>query len=1094
MKKRFLTIFAILFATSNLLLMSQNQNAQDINITLPYLCGFEDTLEVSKWEINAGPDGPNCREYWKWGNRECSEGFNSLYVLSDTSLLTEIRAERVKPQLAISYRPFVIPSSFNPAKEYFNVDVSFEWKGSLDARESDFYGALNVYLLAEDYLKSSTMSAEDVLKSSSQSADLPSKLTNERVALKFLTGSVEWTNFLSERPTKIYPDKKYYLIFVWRSTNAWEKWVIPEAMCVDNIQITSSYCRKPTNLNVVGSCDTLSASWDGVGIEYYHFEYRPAGVLKWRGKTITKDKNVVIGGLKEGAYDVRVRGITGSDTSAWVTYNGAICYCPDRHCINFVQLDRPGVTCEIGEASNPTRGRPHIEPTLLGEYYAGPVDYGSNDKRSRHTIHWKQNEFDPRIGGQNLRTVPKDAMASMRLGNWEAGGQAEGVLFDYTVDTSSASILLLRYAVVLEAPGHGITQDPYFKLEILGEDGEPVSGRCGEFDFTPTNKNINWNRSGDYVWKDWTSIGVNLAPYHGKDIQIHLITQDCCMSKHFGYAYFTLDCSHAEITTQSCGSSPYMKMVAPEGFRYIWTRDDDRSNAISTERTLEVPISDAHTYYCNVEYLDVNGCGFEMHSAVFKREPVADFDYVIDLSECKCENKVVLTNKSCVYNSFAGEEDLVRTDEPCEEIYWTINDGEYEDATEQITYIMPKEGGELKVHLQAWISNGNCDDDSVYVIQVPPIYQGPDTLYKQLCKGETQFFGGAMHGKDTVVTEVLKNQYGCDSVTVLDLKFWPEPEDGHVYDTICDTGWSNFNGKMFKEPGVHTAFLQTENGCDSTAYLHLHVVPSVGVSISNEHRTICADESALKVEYNIVAGKPLPGKYSIIFDNFAHQNGFVDMHNLEFDVSGSTLDIPLPNPCRPNSYSATILAKDSSSICGDISIPVNFDVYYSSSILQPKFNNLITVLSEEANGGYEFEDEYKWYINGVQDTAVTESYYYLSENVIFGTECYYIVVKRKDDGYETRTCEICPGVNTPIDNIFEQDIWLQTTLLDRGQPIVIENFSYGKMNIFSFTGQLMNSVFIDSDYVEILAPQTSGIYLLQLQTENYSKVFKIKVK
>ena len=444
-------------------------------------------------------------------------------------------------------------------------------------------------MLAETYI------SESELLSSSQGSDLPTKLNNQALALGYLSGKYEWENFLLAKPKKIYPDTKYFLIFVWRSPNAWEKYVVPEPMWVDNNQITSSDCRKPTDLDVVGMCDTLKVSWKGTGVDAFHFEYRPAGSLKWRGKTITKEHNIVISDLKEGAYDVRVRGITGKDTSAWVTYNGAICYCPDRHCINFVELDRPGVICEIGEASNPLKGRPHIEPTLVGSNNAGPIDYGSNSKHSRHTIHWKQNEFDPRIGGTLLRTVPKDALASMRLGNWQGGGEAEGVMFDYTVDTTDASILLLRYAVVLEAPNHGPTQDPYFKLEILDYSGDPVSGKCGTFDFTPTRDKDAWNRSGDYVWRDWTSIGVNLTPYHGQTIQLHLITQDCCMSKHFGYAYFTLDCAHAEISTESCSSSPYMEMVAPEGFDYIWTRDDDRDEVVGNERTLRVDIGDTHT-------------------------------------------------------------------------------------------------------------------------------------------------------------------------------------------------------------------------------------------------------------------------------------------------------------------------------------------------------------------------------------------------------------------------------------------------------------------------------------------------------------------
>ena len=68
--------------------------------------------------------------------------------------------------------------------------------------------------------------------------------------------------------------------------------------------------------------------------------------------------------------------------------------------------------------------------------------------------------------------------------------QAEGIVYDYFVDTTQAFILLMKYAIVLEAPGHGPSADPYFKLEIIDELGNVIDPNCGEFEFTPENKNI----------------------------------------------------------------------------------------------------------------------------------------------------------------------------------------------------------------------------------------------------------------------------------------------------------------------------------------------------------------------------------------------------------------------------------------------------------------------------------------------------------------------------------------------------------------------------------------------------------------------------
>ena len=117
------------------------------------------------------------------------------------------------------------------------------------------------------------------------------------------------------------------------------------------------------------------------------------------------------------------------------------------------------------------------------------------------------------------------------------------------------------------------------------------------------------------------------------------------------------------------------------------------------------------------------------------------------------------------------------------------------------------------------------------------------------------------------------------------------------------------------------------------------------------------------------------------------------------------------------------MLKDDLGFCGDLQIPINFDVYYSSSILQPKFGNLITILDKTSNGGYEFEDEYQWYKNEVLIEGEQKSFLYLPEGEVFGdNDCYYLVVKRKDDGVVMRTCEICPGVTTSINDVFNSDV------------------------------------------------------------------------
>ena len=52
-------LFVFSFFGTNLLV------AQDISF--PFECGFEDSIEVSEWHLNVGADAVNCNEQWMVG-------------------------------------------------------------------------------------------------------------------------------------------------------------------------------------------------------------------------------------------------------------------------------------------------------------------------------------------------------------------------------------------------------------------------------------------------------------------------------------------------------------------------------------------------------------------------------------------------------------------------------------------------------------------------------------------------------------------------------------------------------------------------------------------------------------------------------------------------------------------------------------------------------------------------------------------------------------------------------------------------------------------------------------------------------------------
>ncbi len=1048
-------------------LFSQSSNSL---ISLPYYCGFEDSLENSNWIINAGGEQIECQDKWMIGNLDYTEGYQSMYISCDTGKTITYGA---KPNYVIAYRPILITDSVK------DVNISFYWKG---------LGKKDVSNLKYYFMPASAIKASD-LKSVSGRGNLPNIF---KKSSGVFYASEEWSyHTLKHRVTM---NTEYYLIFVWQNNNNNSE-LIELSTAIDDIQITDGGAFNVESISVVSTCDTLTISWEGPHSKF-DLEYRVSGSSRWNKYSnlefkAGEQKQMVITPLTggEGTYDVRVRGWgndEGTIRSAWIMSTDNVCFCPDRHCINYVDLTSEKVHCFEGQAVNPLENK-----FALNECIA-PIDYGSNDSRSRHTVNWKLNERDPRTGNV-LKTIPEGALASVRLGNWEVGALAEGITYDYHVDTANAIIILMKYAVVLEAPGHGQDKDPFFKLELIDEQGNLIDSDCGSFDFTPENKEIKWEKYKNYVWKDWTSIGLNLQKYHGQNIKIRLITQDCTESAHAGYAYFTLDCIDAKIKTESCGEKIDISMEAPEGFRYMWTKSN-RDSVISTEREFSVPSNDTATYYCTVDYIDVEGCQFELSTYVEPQFPFPDFEW--EWKPEDCENKVYLRNKSCVLTRVDGE--FVPTAKSCETFYWNINNGNLESQEENIVYKAPRAGGEVSVTLIAGISSGNCEKDTTIKITIPPIYDHLDTIYKVKCDADPETFDNQLIFVSGVYVQTLKNIWGCDSVTVLDLQFLPTPDDVDIYDTICSNDVYDFYGEKITEAGKYTKWLKTSLGCDSVVHLHLEVMPAVAVIVPDEYRAVCADDKELIIEYTLDDMVEGLDTYSVVFDDFAKQNGFKDVYDLPVGEE-KEFTVVLPNNCRPNNYNAMIKIRDITGFCGDIDIPINFDVYYSSSILQAKFGNTITVYDSAYNGGYSFvESEYHWYKNNELLVNDTLSYIYLGEDVEFApNDCYFLEVERKDDGVVMRTCDICPGMDTGVEDVYDdmKEELLDATMFVSGSTINLADFGGGYVRVYNFVGQLVDSYKIDAgSSIEFDAPTIDGFYLLHVITKNGNYVHKIWVK
>ena len=360
-------------------------------------------------------------------------------------------------------------------------------------------------------------------------------------------------------------------------------------------------------------------------------------------------------------------------------------------CIDFTNLRSETVKCTFGSFNNPYQ-------------YIGIRDDGPDKASSRHTIHKNSNETDPRTGNQ-LHTVPPGEIASVRLGNWNTGGEAESITYEYFVDPEETPILVFKYAAVMQDPNHTPEQQPHLKLEILDEANNLVDSYCGAFDFVASSS-LGWNQSNDGVlWKDWTAVGLDLSDYTGQTIRIRFTNYDCQRTGHYGYAYINISCEKKKIQSLTCGLDNMTTFSGPDGFDYMWYKMDGANKMyISTNQEITVP-TDETTYYCEVSQTGKPTCSFTLDVKANPRLPLANFSYT---KRGTCVDTLYFTNLSSVSKDGQTPNNPI---EDCDEYVWDLGDGRDVIRTKDITTpIIYRKTGTYIIRLSAKLTNGNCED------------------------------------------------------------------------------------------------------------------------------------------------------------------------------------------------------------------------------------------------------------------------------------------------------------------------------------------------------------------------------------------------
>jgi hypothetical protein len=522
----------------------------------------------------------------------------------------------------------------------------------------------------------------------------------------------------------------------------------------------------------------------------------------------------------------------------------------------------------------------------------------------RHTVMTDTLGFDPRTGNQ-LRLVPEGETRSIKLGNEQINAEWESVTYHFNVEAAK-TLLMVRFAVVFQDPGHPQDEQPRFRLEILKGDEDELVEPCAVYDVSAMAGIPGfqtWRGMGTpIVWRDWTTIGLDLSKYVGfsQGIRVRFTTYDCQLGAHFGYAYFTADVLPNDIARWDCrGDDDTVWLIAPLHLEsYLWSNGDTTPGTFYVMENHQLI-----TASCLVR--SVTGCEFTLNARIYPSMFARD----TTIYDTICEGDFPYEHKDYPELNLPKEFDIgpgttthtfnyLDLSELCirkitvilhltviqriNRIHDAICFGE--DYTENgFEIFLPNVG--IHYDTLTFEREGKCDSLVYLTLIVSPSNLSlPETIFGNTtpCSGELEVYSisGAeffttfewfvpenvnlIRGQNTpTITLQFTDEAEADTLKLYvasgcggdTLRLFIEPKISYYLfeqDLIC-TG-ENYEKHGFKIPRQDSAGffifsrnLTTTHGCDSIVNLYLYVFPTPDIKIVSSADVIC-DGDFVKIE------------------------------------------------------------------------------------------------------------------------------------------------------------------------------------------------------------------------------------------------------
>jgi len=498
------------------------------------------------------------------------------------------------------------------------------------------------------------------------------------------------------------------------------------------------------------------------------------------------------------------------------------------------------------------------------------------DNLGRHVL--MTSGTDPKSCNQIPRVAP-GSIYSARLGNSATGSQAEKLRYNFTI-TPQSSLIIYKYAVIMQDPGHTVADQPRFEARLKDQNGVDIpctyylvvagSGTSG---FSTCN-------SSGAKYKNWQTVGVDASAYMGQTVTLEFSTGDCSQSAHYGYAYVDAGCAPFAIDSRYCENTNGVNsavLTAPSGFNsYLWS-----NGATTTSTTIQNPVQ-GQVVTCSIT--SANGCVAVLNAVLTPSVINANFQNV---GVCNGE-ALALQNTSTITNGVINA------------YSWASSDG-YTSNTTNFNHVFPA-AGNYTITLTATTDLG-CSDNVIKTITIHPIPNaiidmpnncvgdqailhasstvagGGNLTHQWLVNGTQNFTGNnvptTFNTAGTVnLTLISTSEFGCKDTTQGTINIYQNPTANFSVLERCINNFTPFTNlstpntsnasyqwildglpsantfettTIIQTPGEHTMTLiamETQEGftCDDTLTLTFiaHDNPSISFIVDS---TICEDIS-----------------------------------------------------------------------------------------------------------------------------------------------------------------------------------------------------------------------------------------------------------